>query len=92
MLNLIGGTVVGGVKYSELYIDSNEDEDNSSTNSHVTNNDKDQDKNNNRQKILTLPKIAQKVAKLEKAQLDRKQYIAYEMIACTLTATAACSH
>jgi hypothetical protein len=92
MLKLIGGTLVGGVKYSDLCIDSNEDEDNSSTNSHVTNNDKDQDKNNNRQKILTLPKIAQKVAKLEKAQLDRKQYIAYEMIACTLTATAACSH
>jgi hypothetical protein len=59
MLKLIGGTLVGGVKCSDLYIDFNEDEDNSSTNSHVTNNDKDQDKNNNRQKILTLPKIAQ---------------------------------
>ena len=83
MLNLIGGTLVGGVKYSDLYIDSDEDKDNSSTNSHVTNNDKDQDKNNNQQKIPTLPKIARKVAKLEKTQLDEKQYIAYEMIACT---------
>ncbi len=34
-------------------------------------------------KIPTLPQIAQKVAKLEKTQLDEKQYIAYEMIACT---------
>ncbi len=83
MLKLIGGTLVGGVKYSDLYIDSDEDKDNTSTNSHVTNNDKDQDKNNNQQKIPTLPKIARKVAKLEKTQLDEKQYIAYEMIACT---------
>jgi len=30
-----------------------------------------------------LPLIAQKVARLEKTQLDEKQYIAYEMIACT---------
>jgi hypothetical protein len=34
-------------------------------------------------KIPTLPKITRKVAKLEKTQLDEKQYIAYEMIACT---------
>jgi hypothetical protein len=66
MLKLIGGTLVGGVKYSDIYIDSAEDKDNSSTNSYVTNNDKDQDKNSNRQKIPTLPKIAQKVAKLER--------------------------
>jgi hypothetical protein len=84
MLKLINGTLVGGVKYSDLYIDSDEDEDNSSTNSLVTNNDKDQDKTNNRPKIPTLPRIAQKVAKLEKTQLDEKQYIAYKMIACTI--------
>ena len=35
MLKLIGGTLVGGVKYSDLYIDSNEDEDTSSANSYV---------------------------------------------------------
>ena len=34
-------------------------------------------------KIPTLPQIARKVARLEKTQLDEKQYIAYEMIACT---------
>jgi hypothetical protein len=65
MLKLIGGTLVGGVKYSDLYIDSNEDKDKSSTNSYVTNYDKGHDKNNTQHKIPTLPKIAQKVAKLE---------------------------
>jgi hypothetical protein len=34
-------------------------------------------------KIPTLTQIARKVARLEKTQLDEKQYIAYEMIACT---------
>ena len=34
-------------------------------------------------KIPTLPQVARKVARLEKTQLDEKQYIAYEMIACT---------
>jgi hypothetical protein len=83
MLKLIGGTLVGGVKYSDLYIDSNEDKDTSSTNSYVSNNDKGHDKNNIQYKIPTLPQIAQKVAKLEETQLDEKQYITYEMIACT---------
>jgi hypothetical protein len=83
MLKLVGGTLIGGVKYSDLYIDSDEDKDTSSTNSYVTNNDKGHDKNINQYKIPTLPKIARKVAKLEKTQLDEKQYIAYEMIACT---------
>ncbi len=83
MLKLISETLVGGVKYSDLYIDFDEDEDTSSTNSYVTNSDKGHDKNNIQHKIPTLPQIAQKVAKLEKTQLDEKQYIAYEMIACT---------
>jgi hypothetical protein len=56
MLKLIGGTLVGGVKYSDLYNDSNEDEDTSSTNSYVTNNDNGHDKNNNQHRIPTLPK------------------------------------
>jgi hypothetical protein len=83
MLKLIGGTLVGGEKYSDLYIDSDEDKDTSSTNSYVTNNDKSHDKNNNQNGIPTLPKIARKLAKLEKTQLDEKQYIAYEVIVCT---------
>jgi hypothetical protein len=63
MLKLIGGTLVGGVKYSDLYIDSNEDEDTSSTNSCGTNNYKGHDQNNTQHNIPTLPKIAQKGAK-----------------------------
>jgi hypothetical protein len=81
MLTLISGTLVCGVKYSDIYIDSNEDEDTFSTNDYVNNNDKGQDKTQH--KIPTLPQIARKVAKLKKTQLDEKQYIAYEMIACT---------
>ncbi len=81
MLKLISGTLVGGVKNSDIYIDSDEDEDTSSTNDYVNNNDKDQDKTQH--KIPTLPQIAQKVERIKKTQPDEKQYIAYEMIACT---------
>jgi hypothetical protein len=55
MLKLIGGTMVGGVKYSDQYIDSDEDKDTSSTNSYDTNNDNGHDKNNIQHKIPTLP-------------------------------------
>ncbi len=44
MLKLIGRTLVGGVKYSDLYIDSNEDEYTSSTSSYVNESDKDHGK------------------------------------------------
>jgi hypothetical protein len=83
MLKLICGTLVGGVKYSDIYIDSDEDEETSSTNDYVNNNDKGHDKNKTQHKIPTLPQIARKGARLEKTQLDEKQYTAYEMIACT---------
>jgi len=79
MLKLVGGTLVGGVKYSDLYnINSNEEEDTSSTSSN-----KDHGRKKKQRKIPTLPQIARKLARLEKTQLDEKQYIAYEMIACT---------
>ncbi len=64
MLKLISGTLVGGVKYIDIYIEADEDEDTSSTNDYVNNNDKGQDKTQH--KIPTLPEIAQKVARLEK--------------------------
>jgi hypothetical protein len=53
------------------------------TNGYVTSNDTGHIENNILQKIPTLPQRARKVAKLEKTQLDEKQYIAYEIIACT---------
>ena len=81
MLKLISGTLVGGVKYSDLYIDSDENEEITSANSLVSK--KDHRKRPKEHRIPTLHQIARKVAKLEKTQLDEKQYIAYEMIACT---------
>ncbi len=44
MLKLISGTLVGGVKYSDLYIESDEDEDTSLTSSFVKERDKDHGK------------------------------------------------
>ena len=73
MLKLISGTLVGGANYSDIY----KNEMNSST---LTCNNRT---NNNQLKVPTLPEIAKKVAKLEKRQLDEKQYIAYEIIAFT---------
>ena len=45
--------------------------------------DKDHGKKKAKRNIPTLPQIARKVARHKKTQLDEKQYIAYEMIACT---------
>jgi hypothetical protein len=63
MLKLICGTLVGSVKYSDIYINSNEDEDTSFTNDYVNNNDKGHDKNKTQHEIPTLPQIAQKSGK-----------------------------
>ena len=73
MLKLISGTLVGGANYSDIC----KNEMNSST--QPCNNRT----NNNQLKVPTLLKIARKVAKLENRQLDEKQSIAYEIIACT---------
>jgi hypothetical protein len=81
MLKLISGTLVGGVKYCDLYIDSNKDEEITPANSLLS--EKDYGLRPKEHRIPTLHQIARKVAKLEKTQLDEIQYIAYEMIACT---------
>ncbi len=54
------------------------------TNPPTTTNNMGVDQNRNIHKIPTLPETARKVARLEKRKLDKKQYIAYEMIACTI--------
>ncbi len=81
LLKLISGTLVGGADFSEIYIDiGDEDKVNScSENNNVEGNGE----NINKRKVPTMPEIARKVARLQKTQLDEKQYIAYEMIACT---------
>ncbi len=73
MLKLISGTFVGGANYSDVH----DNEMNSPIQS------RNNTTNNNQFKVPTLPEIARKVAKLEKTQLDEKQYIAYEIIECT---------
>ena len=83
MLKLINGTLVGCVKYSDLYNDLEENEDTSSTCRHANESDRDYYTKKMQCKIPTLPQVARRMARLEKTQLDEKQYIAYEMIACT---------
>jgi hypothetical protein len=80
MLKLISGALIGGANYKEIYMDSEIDDE---TNPPITTNNMGVDQNTNIHKIPTLPEIARKVARLEKRKLDEKQYISYEMLACT---------
>ena len=80
MLKHICGALIGGVNYEEVYMDSYLDDE---TNPPITQNNPTEHQNANTPKIPTLPETARKVARLGKRQLDEKQYIAYEMIACT---------
>jgi hypothetical protein len=80
MLKLISGALICGVNYEEIYIDSDNDD---KTNPPTTANNMGVDQKTNIHKIPTLPETDRKVARLEKRKLVKKQYIAYEMIACT---------
>jgi hypothetical protein len=80
MLELISGALIGGVHYEGIYMDSEIDDE---TNPPTTTNNMGVDQNTNIHKIPTMPETARKVVRLEKKKLDKKQYIAYEMIACT---------
>jgi hypothetical protein len=74
MLKLISGTLVGGADFSEIYINPG---DKDKVNSCSENDDAKGKGEDNKKKVPTLPEIAQKVARLQKTQLDEKQYIAY---------------
>jgi hypothetical protein len=80
MRKLIRGALTGGVNYVEIYTDTDLAIE---TNLPITPNNPNEHQNLNTHKIPTLHKTARKVARLEKRKLDEKQYIAYEMIACT---------
>jgi hypothetical protein len=80
MLKLLSGALIGGKNNKEIYMDSEIDD---KTNPPITTNNMGVDQNANINKIPTLSETARKVARLEKRKLDEKQYIAYEMIACT---------
>jgi hypothetical protein len=79
MLKLISGALIGGVNYDKI-MDSDIDDE---TNPPTTINNMGVDQNKNSHKIPTLPETARKVARLERENMTKIQYIAYEMIACT---------
>ncbi len=83
MIKLISGALVGGTDYSEIYENCGIDKDDTSTASDNTSNNTDKDGSNQHHKLPTLQEVARKIARLEKLELDEKQYIAYEMSACT---------
>ena len=80
MLKLIRGALIGGVNYEEIYMDSDLAIE---MNPPITPNNPTEYQNPNTHKIPTLHETARKVARLKKQKLDEKQYIAYELIACT---------
>ncbi len=76
--------MVGGTKYSEIYITSDIKEDDTSTASdNKSSNISKHHSNDQHRKIPTLQEVSRKVARLDKMELDEKQYIAYEKTACT---------
>jgi hypothetical protein len=80
MLKLMSGSLVGGANYNEIYLDpDDEDAFNSRSTSDSDTGKEEKDTKN----VPTLPEKARKMAKLQIIQLDKKQYISYEMIACT---------
>ncbi len=84
ILKLISGALVGGTNYSEIYVTCGIEEDDTSTaSSNRSNNTSKHSSNDQHRKITMLQEVARKVARLKKMELDEKQYITYEMIACT---------
>ncbi len=73
MLKLISGALVGWTNYCDVYTASDIGDD---FRSRVRTRE-------NSITIPTLQEVARKAAQLEKTTLDEKQYIAYEMLACT---------
>ncbi len=72
MLKLISGSLVGGANYNEIYL---EPDDEDAFNSSSTCDSDTRKKEKDTKDVPTLPEIARKVAKLQKIQLDKKQYI-----------------
>ena len=72
MLQLIAGSMIGESVYTQVYDDLDKEEDNSDTAS-----------SSNKFVTPTLSGISRKVTKVEKKLLNKKQYIAYEIICCT---------
>jgi hypothetical protein len=60
-----------------------QEDDTSTASNNRSNNTRKHSNNDQDRKIPTLQVVARKVARLEKMELDEKQYITYEMNACT---------
>ena len=77
MLKLISEALVGGTKYSDIYVTSDIEKDDMSTasNNRSSNTNKHHS-NDQHRKIPTLQEVARKVSRLENKKLDEKQYIA----------------
>ncbi len=83
MLKLIGGTLVGGVNTVIYILTQMKTKTHHPQTAMLPILTQAMTRTTFNIKKPTLPQIARKVTKLEKTQLDEKQYIAYEMIACT---------
>ena len=71
MLKLISGALVGGTNYSEIYITSDiEEDDTSTTSDNRPSNTNKHHSNDMHRNIPTLHEVARKVARLEKMELD----------------------
>jgi hypothetical protein len=84
MLKLISGALVGGTNYSEIYNTCGIEKDDmqpEATTVQITLIKRAA--MNSTEKFQHCRKLQEKVARLEKMELDEKQYIAYEMVACT---------
>ena len=79
MLKLVLGALIGGANYEDVYQESELENENENEN----NKTEYEHQSTSMNKIPTMAGTARKVAKLENRKLDEKQYIAYEMIACT---------
>ena len=86
LLKLISGTLVGVTAYDNIYDDDLRDElsdyNDVDDDVHVITQD-DLSQVEETCNIPTLVRVARKVAHQDKVKLDEKQYIAYEIIACT---------
>jgi hypothetical protein len=73
MPKLIAGALVGGAKYSDIYVTSDiKEDDTSTTSNNRSSNTSKHHSNDQRRKNLTLQEVAIRVARLEEMELDEK--------------------
>jgi len=92
LLKLVSGTLVGVTNYNDIYDDDSVDGNSPDDKDEVVDDDVHvitqediplQEDTSSSCHIPTLVGVARKIARQDKVKLDKKQYIAYEIIACT---------